>query len=215
MPVFLFVADIAAGDVYFMSVEPPIRQNYGKLSSQDTISFPLVEAFSLKNRMGPPVLEWMAKREHLHRDFVFHLSNLLSHAGDFHHFIEMNQGRDAFMEVEAEAHLRFRSLYQSCNMAASYLHIDWEIESLGELYRRDREQFQDRYVRLHEHTLSYALGKIEAIFPRIIREAIELIAGAESDYWRAHQPLLHEMCSSNELEWTVRRIEEDIARARA
>jgi len=97
VPVFLFVADIAAADIYFVSVEQPIRRNYGKLSSQDSMTFRLVKNFSLNSDLGAPAVEWLATRERLHRDFVFHIAGLVSHAEGFHEFIGMNRGRDSFM----------------------------------------------------------------------------------------------------------------------
>jgi hypothetical protein len=209
VPVFLFVADIAAADIYFVSVEQPIRRSYGKLWSQDSMTFRLSKDFSLNSDLGAPVVEWLAKRERLHRDFVFHIAGLVSHAEGFHEFIGMNQGRDSFMEVEADAHLRFRALYQSCRMAAEYLQIEWTVDGLAELYKRDRRQFQDEYCMLHEATLDRALVQIEAIFPALLRGAVELIGNAEGEYWRAYQPVLHSLCSQNALGWLISRMEDE------
>lgn len=61
------------------------------------MTFRLVKAFSLNSDLGAPVVEWLAKRERLHRDFVFHIAGLVSHAEGFHEFIGINQGRDSFM----------------------------------------------------------------------------------------------------------------------
>ena len=212
VPVFLFVADVTNREIYFAPVEHTIRRNYAKLSSQDTITFPLLKGFNLSTGVGAPVVEWFAKRERLHRDFKFHIASLISHAEGFHEFIGMNQGRDSFMEVESDAHLRFRALYQSCQMTTAYLGIDWTIESLSELYKRDRAQFQDDYVLMHELTLDHALVKIEDIFPTLLRAAVDLIENVEGDYWRAHEPILYSLCSGNALEWLIKRMESDLAR---
>jgi len=215
VPVFLFVADITNRDIYFAPVEQTIRKNYGKLSSQDTITFPLLKGFSLSDAVGPPVLEWFARRERLHRDFKFHIASLISHAEGFHEFIGMNQGRDSFMEVENDAHLRFRALYQSCQMTAGYLGIEWTIETLNDLYKRDHAQFQDDYVLLHELTLDHALVQIEEIFPKLLRAAVDLIENVEGDYWRAHDRILYSLCSGNALGWLIAKMEDDLARRKA
>ena len=209
VPVFLFVADIAAADIYYVSVEQAIRRNYGKLSNQDSMTFRLMKDFSLGSDLGAPVVEWLARRERLHRDFVFHIAGLVSHAEGFHEFIGMNQGRDSFMEVEADAHLRFRALYQACRMAAEYLGTDWTVDELAALYKRDREQFQDDHCMLHEATLDLALVQIEAIFPTLLRGAVELIGNTEGEYWRTHHPVLHSLCNQNALGWLISRMEEE------
>jgi len=211
VPVFLFVADISAEDIYFASVEPVIRRNYDKLETQDTISFPLLKASSLSEKVGPHVVEWLAKRQRLHRDFVSQISQLVSHAETFHEFIGMNQGRDSFMEVEADVHLRFRALHQSCQMAAAYLNVNWKVDSLSELYKRDREEFQDEWVWLHELTLDRALVQIEANFPALLRSAVDLIQDVEGAYWRSHHTVLHALCSGNALGWLIQRMEDDIS----
>ncbi|MDW9775757.1 DUF4365 domain-containing protein [Sinorhizobium meliloti] len=212
VPVFLFVADISAHAIYFAPVEQTIRREYAKLASQDSISFPLVKGFSLSEDVGGPTVEWFAKRERLHRDFVYQISGLVSHAESFHDFIETNQGRDSFMEVDADAHLRFRALYNSCRMAAAYLGIEWAVDSLQSLYKSDRAQFKDEYVWLHELTLDRALVQIESIFPTILRAAIDLIENVEGDYWRRQDPILHAVCSSNALGWLIHRMEDNLKR---
>ncbi len=115
------------------------------------------------------------------------------------------------MEVGSEAHLRFVSLYQSCEMAAHSLGMKWTVDSLNELHRRDHEVFQDDFVMLHELTLDQALAQLEPLFPKLLRSAVELISTREGAYWKAKQPVLHAQCSSGELEWTVKSIEERIA----
>jgi hypothetical protein len=83
VPVFLFVADVKARDIWFTPVEGAIRRDYGKLSDQDTMTFELKKA-RLGKSVGPALVEALGRRERLQRDFVFHLSNLVSHADDFH-----------------------------------------------------------------------------------------------------------------------------------
>ena len=211
VPVFLFVADVQARDIWFAPVEPTIRRNYGKLSDQETITFGLKKKVRLGSKVGPALVEVLGRRERLQRDFVFHLANIVSNADDFHRFIDSNQGRDAHMEVESEAHLRFVSLYQSCEMATHYLGMEWTVDSLNELYRRDHQVFQDDFVMLHELTLDQALAQLEPLFPKLLRSAVELISTREGAYWKAKQPVLHAQCSSGELEWTVKSIEERIS----
>jgi hypothetical protein len=38
---------------------------------------------------------------------------------------------------------------------------------------------------------------------------VELIGNAEGEYWRAHQPVLHSLCSQNALGWLISRMEDE------
>ncbi len=48
------------------------------------------------------------------------------------------------MEAEEEDHLQFRALYESCRTASLYLEKNWEMESLGELYKKDPSRMEER-----------------------------------------------------------------------
>jgi hypothetical protein len=53
--------------------------------------------------------------------------------------------------------------------AALYFDREWPIESLGALYKKDRQEFGDKFVYLHDGTLDYALrqsGKLLSWSPR-------------------------------------------------
>ena len=79
------------------------------------------------------------------------------------------------MEVDDDDHLQFRALYESCRMASLYFDRDWEMESLSKLYKKDRAEWKDEFVSLHEQTLDYALKKIEKIFPALVEKALNLV----------------------------------------
>jgi hypothetical protein len=115
--------------------------------------------------------------------------NLLSHIEAFSDFILEHQNRDIFMEVEEDAHLQFRALYESCRMASLYLERDWALESLKELYAKDRAEWKDEFVWLHEQTLDYALQRIEKIFPSLVRKALTLVTETQGSYWFSKDPV--------------------------
>ena len=148
-------------------------------------------------------------RERKHDQFVFHISNLINQLEVFGDFIRMNQNRDVFLEVEAERHLQFRTLHETCLMATQFLDQEWTLESLPELYERDYKEWNDDFTPLHEQTLDYALQEIEKMFPQMVRRAIELIVVTEASYWEDKDPVFFGICRSGELEWTLRRIEAD------
>jgi hypothetical protein len=197
VPVFLFVAGLSDGDVYFVDVKEPIRNQFDKLGSQDTIGFRLWEEISLKN--NSKLLPLLCAREKLHEQFSFHIANLISQIDVFADFIGANQNRDSFMEVEPERHLQFRALYESCRMTSLYLNNEWTVPLLDELYRRDQKEWKDDYVYLHEKTLDYALQKIEKLFPALVRRALALVSEKQASYWQDKDPVFFDLCSDGEL----------------
>jgi len=209
VPVFLFVADLAADNIYFVNVKEQIRAEFEKLDKQDTMSFKLVDKLDLRSEAGLALLHLMYARERLHEQFSFHITNLINQIAPLVDFIITNQGRDTFLEVEAEQHLQFRGLHESCQMAALYLRHEWPVESLSDLYAKDRNEWNDKSVYLHEETLDYALQKIASLLPALVREALVVVSETEASYWAYKDPVFFSLCSSGELTWTLKRLEQE------
>ena len=53
------------------------------------------------------------------------------------------------LEVEDERHLQFRAIYQCLETSVHMLLGEWGIESLRDLYLKDREEFKEDHVILH------------------------------------------------------------------
>jgi hypothetical protein len=209
VPVFLFVADLTAENIHFVAVQEGIRAQFDKLDSQKTISFALRDKLDLRSEVGLSLLDRSYARERRHEQFSFHITNLINQIDAFADFIRVNQNRDIFMEVEAERHLQFRALHESCRMASLYLEHEWTVESLSDLYAKDRDKWKDETVYLHEQTLDRALQKIEMLFPALVRKALALVSETQANYWRNKDPVFFSLCSGGELEWMLRRLEKE------
>ncbi len=210
VPVFLFVADLTSKKIYYVSVEEEIRSQFNNLANQDSISFKLTDEIHIQSKIGSTLFPLFIARERAHPQFVFHITNLLSHIEPFGEFIIYNQNRDSFMEVESERHLQFRALYESIQMASWYLNKEWKIESLQELYILDHKQWKDDFVYLHEGTLDYVLRKLESIFPQLVRKSLRLVSDTQAAYWRSRDPVFYRLCSNGELDSSITHLEQVI-----
>lgn len=210
VPVFLFVAELSTRKIYYVSVEEGIRSQFENLSGQDSITFKLMNELNLQSKIGALLLDWFIARERVHPHFVFHITNLLSHIDSFGDFIVYNQNLDSFMEVESDRHLQFRGLYEACRMASLYLDREWKVDSLRSLYRKDREEWNDPYVLLHERTLDHVLRQLEAIFPQLVRKGLKLVSVTQAAYWRNRDPVFFRLCSNGELDWSIKALEQKI-----
>lgn len=207
VPVFLFVADLTSHKIYYVSVEQEIRSQFENLSTQDSISFELKEEFNIESKIGAGFFLWLIQRERAQPQFAFHITNLLSHIELFGDFIIYNQNRDSFLEVESERHLQFRALYESIQMASWYLNKEWKVESLRDLYLRDKEQWKDDWCFLHESTLDYVLRTLEELLPLLARKALTLVTETQASYWRSRDPVFYRLCISGEIESSIKQLE--------
>lgn len=212
VPVFLFVADLTARDIFFVSVEQGIRRQYGKLATQDSISFGLFDGFNLKSTQGQNALKFMRVREVWHEHFVFHMTNLISQLDSFADFIRENQNLDSFQEVDSIKHLQFRAIHEACQTASIYLDNGAPLESLATLYQLDLDEWKDANVLLHEKTLDRALQAIEKYFPNIVRKSIELVTKTEAKYWESTDPTFFRLCAEADLEWRLKQFETEAGR---
>jgi hypothetical protein len=210
VPVFLFVADLTSKKIYYVSVEEEIRSQFNNLANQDSISFKLTNEIHIQSKIGSTLFPWFIARERAHPQFVFHITNLLSHIEPFGEFIIYNQNRDSFMEVDSERHLQLRALYESIQMVSWYLNKEWKIESLQELYILDRTQWKDDFIYLHEGTLDYVLRKLESIFPQLVRKSLRLVSDTQAAYWRWRDPVFYRLCSNGELDSSITHLEQVI-----
>lgn len=212
VPVFLFVADLATKTVFFTPVESQLRSQYEKLSTQSKVTLRLNEAANLDSVEGRKLFSLLVAREQLQPQCVFQVTTLLSSVQTFGEFIMYNQGYDMFMEVDDERHLQFRSIYNCLQVSALILQGSWNIESLNELYRKDRAQWKDEYAFLHESTLDEALKKIQAVFPSIVREALALVLDKQPEYWRQKEPAFFHLCNSGHAKQALTMFEEQCKR---
>jgi hypothetical protein len=208
IPVFLLVADLTARNVYYATVEPQLRNHYGTLSTQNSITLTLDERADLRTEEGRSLFTFLIARERLQPDFVFQITTLLNSVQTFADFILTNQGYDQFLDVDDERHLQFRAIYDCLQTSSFILEGSWPIESLRDLYLRDRGMFKDDYAFLHENTLDYALRKLQVVFPRLVRRALDLVLNKQPDYWRRKDPAFYHLCKGGHAERALARFEE-------
>lgn len=199
VPVFLFVADLSAKNIYFAPTEEHIRKNFDSLEKQDTITFRLYDQLNLESSLSLEILEWLYDRERMHDQYIFHLTNLICQVDAFGEFILTNQNLDSFLEVETERHLQFRALHETCRMVSFYFDNKCEFDSLNELYEKDYQDWNDGYCILHEGTLDKSLKDIERIFPNLVRKVVTLVSEKQAGYWRKKDYFFFELCNNGEV----------------
>ncbi|MEN8265152.1 MAG: hypothetical protein ABFR82_17030, partial [Nitrospirota bacterium] len=128
--------------------------------------------------------------------FSGYLRGLLTHWQEYYDFIIENQNRDVFMEVDVERQLIMIHIYKSCRFISEFLGIKWNVVDLSELYEKDKEEWKDKFVDLHEISLDRVLAELQPVFIETIEKAKILVAEKQHDYWIATDWLLFTMCSN-------------------
>lgn len=209
VPVFLLVADTTEEDVFFVAVKDFVRTHFDSVRTQTTVSFPLSKAMNMKSTSGLAAFDELFERERTSSYSSFQLMNLVGQIKTFSEFIRTNRNRDIFLPVDAERHLQFRVIHETCRTASRYLGQVWDVPTLEDLYSADQEEWRDHDVQLHEKTLASALQVIQAHFPTLVRKTIDLVTVQQASYWRIANRPFFDLCSDDHLEWTLKDFEHD------
>lgn len=73
------------------------------------------------------------------------------------------------------------------------LALDWDIESLSDILKKDRETWKDSYYLLHYQTFTNVLPSLETKFFEIIEKARDRVAIKEKEYWKWTNLILYRM----------------------
>jgi hypothetical protein len=105
IPVFLLLADLAANNIYYATVESQLRNHFDSLSTQNSVTLTLDERANLETDEGRKLFHILVARERLQPRFVLDVTSLLNSVQTFADFILSNQGYDRFLDVDDERHL--------------------------------------------------------------------------------------------------------------
>lgn len=193
VPVFLLVADLEESNLYFAPVKQQVRSQYSKYLKQKKMSFSLVNNFNFGADRGLVLFLVHYFREKFHDKFISALRTILVHRQHYLEFIQGMQQLDCFMGAETDEELLFIHIYQTCHTLSQLLAIDWGIDSLVNIIKKDQETWKDSYYMFHYQTFTDVLPAIEVIFFQIIEKAHNRITKTEKEYWSKTEPILYRM----------------------
>lgn len=194
VPVFLCIAEISTGKVFFANVKSQIRKNYTDLVNKKTFPFALYDCIELNKTDDAFLFFYTYLRERDHDNFIHSLTTLLIHYRSYIEFIELNIGRDYFLEVEPEAKLILNHLYYKCKTLSFHFGMNWEQKPLEEWYKKDKEQWKSFDGDLHENTITEILECLKPIFIEVVKKAVDLITKKEFAYWLRIDTTLFHYC---------------------
>lgn len=198
IPVFIVLADLETRKAYFTPVKEKIREKYAEYLNRGNkyFSFEFSSEYELGTKRGNLIFLASYVIEINFSELSNYLRGLLIHWEEYYEFIRGNQELDCFMEVENIDQLIMEHIYQSCKFLSAFFGIEWNVISLYELYKIDRETWKDPHISLHQKSLDRILKEVEPIFVKIIKRAKIIITQGQIDYWMNKYGLLFDMCQN-------------------
>jgi len=196
VPVFLMVAEISTGRLYFAPVKEQVRTRYAAYLAEDaaTFGFTLYSGITLDPASAGVVMLAYYLKERAFAHFASYLRGLLIHAKDYYEFILSNQGLDCFLDVEPDDIMLLIHIYQTCEFLSQFVGVDWQVISLADAFREDADTWKESYGILHNMTLDRILREMQPVFASVLRETKSLVSEAQSAYWEHEDRLLYRMC---------------------
>lgn len=197
IPVFLCVADLAEGSVYWVNAKSQIRSNYAKATSQRSISFVLHKSATLGSSGEEDEFLLSYFRERAYDLFHALVTDLVTHAPEYYELIQDHGWQDPFLESAASDTVMAVHLYNTLCFAAAHLDIEWSQLPLKERFEHDTKTWGEASSGLiHERTLGELLHCLHPTLHEVLVRAAEAITVLEGDYWKSTDWLLRTMCAS-------------------
>jgi hypothetical protein len=207
VPVFLAVADISNKRLYFISVEQQVRSHYSAYvdKKQKSMGFTFFSSLEMGSLKGEFLFFALYLKERYFTEFIRNLSGLVVHWYQYWEFIVDNQERDSFLEVEEDRQLMLMHIYHTCEFLSPLLGVDWDVESLNNAYKHDKQIWKDSYVRMHEGTLDRILKQIEPLYVKILEASKQLVSNTQKEYWINTNIILYNFCQNLDIEQILKR----------
>ena len=196
VPVFMVWTDNTERRAFFAPVKSQVREKYDKYLTQKTLGFEFLQPLELGTELGLASFPALYLREKYNNQFRSNLREVLINCYEYCEFMQEYQNRDAHLGMEPEEEMRVQHLYSTCRLLAELLGVKWEIASMNEIYRKDREDFGDKYYSLHQNSVNQLFKELEPVFLDILKKGSERVSGIEAQYWRHTYPLLFHNCET-------------------
>ncbi len=196
VPVFLLAADLTERKLFFAAVKQQVRTQYSKYLKQDSMSFTLHESCQFGTEDGLMIFLMHYFMEKVHNNFTSNIRTLFLHWRRYLEFIQSMQGLDPFLGAETEDELLFIHLYLLLNDLSNYFGLDWDLESLTDILKNDKETWKDSHCLIHYQTFTNILPKMESIFFEVIQKVRNRVVEKEKDFWETTDLILYRIAVS-------------------
>lgn len=191
VPVFIFLADIERQELYYLSVDHYIKNNYKEYSKQETFNYKIKRTNKFDREEGVFAFKYHFYFEYNRHQFENELLFFLSNLQNYQDFQSWHNGLDYHLGIEPPDLIFFEAMHRNLKFLSVYLNVDNQIPSLQELRIRSQLKFPEKhYYELYEHDLTEWSGEYQKLTNKIIIKLKYVLKG-ELDYWQKVNPTVY------------------------
>jgi Domain of unknown function (DUF4365) len=191
IPVFIFLVDLNANEVYLNSVNLSITRNYEEYSKQRQFNYRFKKIDKVEGFPAKYLFRLYFGFASLRPRFESELVTFLSNKSYYQQFIDEHWNRDFHLGIEDEDLIFLEAMYRNYRFLCQYCNIEWKIPSLEQMKRKSKDKFGDEFpYELYEHDVSEFVQELENTTPRLITVLKSFLQG-EMAYWLHTNPTIY------------------------
>lgn len=182
IPTYLFLVDLAAEKLYFLSVKEYILKHYREYSSKSDSFY--YEFYKDRDLFSVASFQKSFRKSNQYEQFRNELQYFMSYLQNYIDFCWEHNNRDCFMQIEVEDMMFFESMHRNLSFLQEYFEMPQRLPSIESLANKGNNKYGDDYNNtLFEGVLTDLFDDLKATILDIADRFIELVTKKESFYW--------------------------------
>lgn len=182
IPVFLFLTDNTTKELFFISVDLYIRQNFLLYNKQDKFNYMFRKE---KNAFKPNNSTFQFRFYYFYQKdrsrFESELTFFLTNIKQYDNYQDHHSNSDDSMELELDEIIFFEAMHVNYEFLCNYLNIEYPVPSLEEIKRGNEEKKMDSWQML-ELDITVWMKEYKDLTSKIV-EKLKQITYSEAHYW--------------------------------
>lgn len=195
-PVFLCIAEISTGKVFFVSVKPAIRSNYDLFRKNKAFAFRLSRLCDLTNPLGQDIFEQSYYRERSYDRFIERLFDIVAHQDQYLKLFKKAVAPTRELTFTPQDWIVVGSLAQTCLIILEYTSNACEMDRL----KRHMNSLPKVSVRSKsKQAQKVFLSLLRELYPAYgmcLRATKNYVTKQEAEYWIVNEINFYRICSS-------------------
>ncbi len=191
VPVFVFLADLDAKELYYLSVKSYVRKNYLDYNKQTVLTYHFEKGTKISTRRDISAFVKAYDMDILRPRFESVLFTFLSSMTPYAEFIQEHDNRDYHMGLEDEEAIYIEAILNNYLFLADYFNIKTDLPSITQLKNYSAKKYGNKHYDLVEGALTDIAERLQQMTLTLL-EASEKQINEESSYWLvANLPLVN------------------------
>ncbi|WKL50439.1 DUF4365 domain-containing protein [Flavobacterium pectinovorum] len=183
VPVFIFLADIQAQEIYFLSVKFWIRRKFLEYSKQKKFPIEFEKDFIFNLTGGLDNFKLYFYYEHNRKQFENELIFFLSNLKYYKDFLSEHKSRDFQFGIESPDLIYFEAMHRNFEFLCNYLYIPFTIPSLSKIKAESEKKFgAELYYELYEQDIAELVENFQHL-TSTITTCLKIFFDVEAEYW--------------------------------